>query len=351
MKSKTFELVSIIIGTFLGAGFISGKEVAVYFAKYGFLSICFSIISGILFYIFVKMCLQIGKKLGDGNNNLRSIFGKIFPIVNFLILINCFIGIGAMIAGAGSVGDVLDISILKIILPIICVIGCIILLQFKYTGFTKINILIVPVIIFLLIAIPLISCFNSDGLTIAVTNVFRMFLGGVVDSILYIFFNMLSLGVLLIQVGAKYKDKEISRASIISSIIIVSLIIVMCLSMIFTDSSVIYSDMPLLQEARNISVICSYVYAICQFLGIFTTLVSSTYVTINILSDKMSNNSAIFLSLFLGILISFLGFANIVNYLYKLNAFISIIFFILLFYKLYLPKNNFKIQISKKTST
>ena len=53
-KEKCFGLIWIIIGTFIGAGFVSGKEIYNYFSRFGILSIFMIVLATFLFYFFVK---------------------------------------------------------------------------------------------------------------------------------------------------------------------------------------------------------------------------------------------------------------------------------------------------------
>jgi len=348
MKNKTVELASIVIGTYLGAGFVSGKEVVEYFAKYGFVSIFFAVFVGFLLCKFVNCCIIIGIKYKDCDNILNHIFKKSYPIVLLIIVINSIISVSAMIAGASSIGIVLDSKICQVILPLACIVLCFILLQFSHNGFAKLNKVLVPILLFLIVLIPLITCINSLGISIMLPlNILEVSVQGFVNSILYLFFNILTLGILLIQIGGLYTYKQAKRASVISSIIITSLIILISLSVILSNPNIILSDMPLLNEAKQLGVVMQYGFAVCQLLAVFTTLVSSVYIIINLFSRRVSKNKIILVSLIIGFTISLIGFSNIVKYLYKITGFVSILFFTLLFKELYFKKT--KIYIKKIT--
>ena len=331
MKSKIFELVSVIVGAFIGAGFVSGREVAEYFAKYGFISVFFAFLVVILFFIFVKYCLAIGNKIGKCDNILQIVFKNKYKLIQLLLIIACVINIGAMIAGCVAIGEVMQLEILKILLPTFAVMGCYIVISKRYGGISLINKLVVPVLLILIILITLLTISNSLTVTLPSTNILLTIFGGATSSIIYVLFNMLIIGVLMIQIGANYSKKEIEYSSKISSVIIGVLIALVSLSIVMSDSNVISSDMPLLVECLNISNSFAGIFAVCQFLGIFTTLISSAFLVSQVFNIKIKNYSlCIIFSLLIGIIISFIGFYNIVDYLYKFTGILSAIFFLIL---------------------
>lgn len=344
MKNKTLELVSVIIGCFIGAGFVSGREVAVYFAQFGLVSIATSILQILLFYIFVKMCLIVGKKYNVCDNNMSCIVKKYDNLAFYIIIICTLINVGSMVAGSKAIGVIFGSNSLEWILPLCMLLLTFIFLCRKYSGLAMANFLLVPMLVILILVISVTTCFTAGTMTLPDTNLFVNIFGALGSSIVYVFFNMLLLGVLLIQIGHKYSYREIKSGAIISSIIIGVLILIISMSIILSGDNVLSSDMPLLQESINLDYYFSIVFAICQFCGIFTTILSSTFIATNMIADKGVNYYlSMILVMIAGILISFIGFANIVNYLYKLTGTLSFVFFAILFKCLYIdPKCNAK---------
>ena len=60
---KTISVLFAIIGTVIGSGFISGKEIAVFFARFGFWSIPCIILSFLLFWGFFYAILIKGQNI------------------------------------------------------------------------------------------------------------------------------------------------------------------------------------------------------------------------------------------------------------------------------------------------
>ena len=59
--SKVFMLVFLIFGTVVGSGFSSGKEIMVFFSRYGVVSYLYILLAGILFYLIFYFFLSYGK--------------------------------------------------------------------------------------------------------------------------------------------------------------------------------------------------------------------------------------------------------------------------------------------------
>ncbi len=334
-NKKVIELVCVIIGTFIGAGFVSGREVAQYFSIYGFVGVIYALLEIFIFFMFIKYCLFVGKKHIINDNNNIFCDRRLCNITNIIILLSTIINIGAMISGASSIGVVMQNDAMAIILPIAVIVGTFLILNFRYNGMKWTNVAIVPILIILILIITITSSISSNNVMIPSSSIFVNILGGAASSIIYVFFNMLLLGVLLIQIGHQYTDREIRASAMISSIIIGVLIAVITLSITLSDSTVIGSDMPLLSESLYIGRDFAIIFAICQLCGIFTTMISSTYLTAGIINSKLrSYRLSIILSILIGLVISFIGFFNIVNYLYKLTGVFSIIYFVILFVNL-----------------
>ena len=76
MKNN-IKSISIIIGTMIGAGFASGKEVYIFFAKYGVAGILGAVISTIMTATIIYMTIKISKHCEvDSNNQFVYLISK-----------------------------------------------------------------------------------------------------------------------------------------------------------------------------------------------------------------------------------------------------------------------------------
>ena len=332
---RVIGLSSVILGTFIGAGFIGGREVCEYFSKYGFFAVFMTIVAFVVFAIFMYICMVVGKKYSTNDNNACVLYNNHSNIAKYIILVSGLINVGSMIAGSYSVASVFGSKQVCVIIPFLVIVLCYFVVKNRYNALTKVNVIVVPIILVVIIVITSITCFNSNDIVVPIKNIFVTLFGGIGSVVIYVFFNMLLLGVLLIQIGKEYSYKELRFSAVISSFVISVLILLISLSITLSGNDVFNSSVPLLQECININTYFAKFFGICQLFGIFTTLISSAYLTSNILVDKVRNyKKCIIISLLVGLVVSILGFQNIVSYLYFLTGIMSIGFYVILFYDL-----------------
>ena len=93
LKNVT-KIIMVIIGTIIGAGFASGKEIYIFFGQYGKLGILGIIISTIITSLIIYKVLKIVNK--EEINNYMDILKTVNPKysrINTLvqIIVNCFL--------------------------------------------------------------------------------------------------------------------------------------------------------------------------------------------------------------------------------------------------------------------
>ncbi|MDD3232538.1 MAG: hypothetical protein PHO06_04280, partial [Clostridia bacterium] len=150
----------MITSSIIGAGFASGRELSLFFAEFGYASLYFLPIVFILFYYCFKMFLTIGSKqtyenVLDINKRANcSIFFNITIIVIFLIYS------AAMFSGAVEVLSSNLIEIPIFIFHIIIFLISFFVLKIGLKGLYKINIILMPIIIVLLVIYSIYSTIN-----------------------------------------------------------------------------------------------------------------------------------------------------------------------------------------------
>lgn len=106
MEKNWIKIASIYIGTVIGAGFASGKEIIEFFGVYGIKGIVGIIISGVLFSILGSLLLMkiYRNKIEDFNELATKVFGRRFGfIVDTLIGFSLYTGFSVMISGSGAI--------------------------------------------------------------------------------------------------------------------------------------------------------------------------------------------------------------------------------------------------------
>lgn len=293
---KTFLLIVLILGSFIGAGFCSGREVASYFVSYGNSAYLMAILFGVLFYISLNIFLLCGKNKTQIHTSIICTFATIVIT-------------SSMLAGAFNLGGVVLYFVTIAIAIIICYGGI--------GNVSKFSAVLVPI----MLVIILLTCIPSvRQITLFHNNIIY----GIPSTINYLFFNMLTMGLFLFSIGKNYTKKQIKIASIISTIIITLLIILMCSAII--NRGVGSVSMPILQLA-NTNNILNVCIKIVVWFALLTTLIDS----LHSLMDKSaiySDNKLLCIVVILSVCasISMLGFVWIVTNLYRVLGVLGIVF-------------------------
>lgn len=317
--SRIVGLSFLIIGAFVGGGFASAKEIVVYYSQYGVAGIIFCILSGILLFYLTRMFLMLGKNNSNNYCYTAFIFGKKYNFKSILILCN-FVFVASMFAGIYELGEIFKPGF-GIYFQITTVILSIILLLKGIKGIEKLNMLLIPI---LLLSITLVVLFSYGNYSVGIAE--SDYFGGLINSGLYIFFNILALAVFLIEIGKYYNYDEIKKASIISTIILTSVLLVLSTFFVVYYDTMQSISLPIVLLAFNISKYIGYFLLFIVYIGMFTTLLSSAYSIKQFYASKFSDSIAAILTLIIGFVFSFFSFEKIVTKFYVLLGVVGLLF-------------------------
>ena len=289
------KLSFLIIGSIIGAGFISGREIVSFF--YGQNAFFVSAILCGAFSVFISFILIVK----DLENNV------VYSLVKPLVLISNFVIMSGMLSGLDSLQEqIVSIDHIYPIFSLVAVILSNIILYRGVKGVEKVNSFLVPVMIAFMIAVTLpsvsFSQVGGDGIK-------------PVKLISYCGLNVF-MSAPLFNAAGKGKSVIKSFAAAALSAVVLCVLIYFALSAVTAKgNSALSSPVPTLVLAGDIKIIY-YPFAICFIFGIFTTLLSSHYPLFSLVENERSK-------LFYRILLSVstlgasrFGFYNIVSYAY-----------------------------------
>ena len=320
-------LVFSIIGTLIGAGFASGQEMYLFFYRYGIngilgLVLCSSLMAGVIYKTFI---IIHDKQIHSYKDFLNKIFGSerlslisniiinAFLLVTFYIMIS---GFGAYFEQRFQISSVIGASIFSIL--------CFFVLIKDIEGVKKVNSLIVPILIvvILIIGFLCIEKINLTNLKIEKDN-FKW----VLQAIVYCSYNMILVIPVLVSFG-KYisSKKQIVIVSILSGVIVFVLAISIFSVLISVTADYSKIEMPAVYAIdKNFSWI-SGIYGSVILLSIFSTAISIGISFLkNITKDRKSFPQIVAIMCISGVLISNFGFSNLVKLLFPVFGYLGII--------------------------
>lgn len=332
------KVIMVIMGTLIGAGFASGREIYLFFYQFGHLGLVGIILSGIFTSVIIYLTLKMVKK--EEINHYSDLLASINPnrtkinlclnwIVDAFLLISFFI----MIAGFSAyIKQAYEVPIY--LSSVIFVLFCYIVFQKNLQGLMKVNGYLVPfLLIFLLfLGIKNIPYLIESKMAIEIET---KNIGFFINSLLYTSYNSIILIPILVSMKNYCKnEKKIVKISCLSGIIII--ILSFCIYGLLLKGQFFIKnlELPLLQIATEFGKVFQYVYGVVIIFSIFTSAIATGYSFLeNVSKNKKHYNINLILISILGILISNIGFSNLVQTLYPLFGMLGFLQIILLLKK------------------
>ena len=358
------KIVFVIIGTLIGAGFASGKEIYIFFFSYGEKGILAIIISsflmGIIIYDVLKIIhkkeiktykefleeitsnsknenikyRKINKNIKSENVKIKDIKNKnkeitnrqiksfINTIINLFMLISFYI----MIAGFGAYCNQ-QFGIKPIIGSITLAILTCIIISKNIKGVVLLNQIIVPILIAFIILIGSLNILELDLINISEYITQTNYTNWLMSGVLYSSYNAILLIPVLITLRKYIKnEKQISKISII----IIAIVIILSLSiygiLIRVDVNIQNLEMPAAYVISNTYPYLKIPYAIILLSSILTTAVSlGNSFTENTAKSEKKKRWIRKLICITAILVSGIGFSNLVNNMYPIFGYLGLI--------------------------
>lgn len=345
------KVVFVIIGTMIGAGFASGQEVYLFFFSYGIEGLIGILISSFIIGFVIYKTFQIVNKYGvntykDFLDILIQKDSKLKPIINIVINMFILITFFIMIAGFGAYFEQ-ELGINSLIGSSILVIASFAIFMTSVKGVVKANELLVPILIGFLVIIGIINLKDLRifelGNYIIRTNHSSFILSGV----LYSSYNSILLIPVLLTLKNYIRDKkQILKIASISTIIIILLSIVVFLLLARVDVDITKLEMPAVYVVSHMFKILRYIYGFIILGSIFTTAISlgSSFLQ-NTAKNRKSYTQIAAIMCITSVLISKIGFSNLVSLLYPIFGYLGLIQILkLTITKVQLSKNNSKVK-------
>lgn len=341
-KKHSFMTISNIaatyIGTVIGAGFASGQEILVFFTRYGIVSYI-----GLLFVSFLFM--YIGSKILILGNQLKAssyadmveqVFGKVSPFINIYLFIAYMVISIAMFAGAGLLfGHHREIGVvITAVLAAIAVIRGI-------DGLLYANTVLIPLIFIFHIIMFAYHIYLPNRTVSSMDLSVPLLLSSIKSGSTYASYNIILCIGVLAPLGNSIRDKSVAKWGGYMGGALIGIMLIMTNYCLLTYIPDIHMDeMPLLSVAKLIHPLIGNIYLFVLWGAMFTTLIANLFSIISIIESKLPSylhDIAFIFAVVVFVLLSRLGFSNIVSFLYPILGVMGLVF--LLYIAIY-PTNS-----------
>ena len=331
MLQEVFAVMAIL-GMIVGSGFITGKEIVVFFSRFGSYSFLTIFLSFFIFFFAFKFILNYSKKIS------QKISKSKFAMFTNIIL--CTIFSSAMF---GGINNLLNFDKKLINFVIFCVILLFCCLIFKKGGdfFNKLNLILVPL---MLLVFVVLLCYKIKMPQLSFSN-----FGGIsiFYCLLYCLLNISNGVVVIAGLGQSLSKKQKARVAFISAL-------VLCIILLLTNIVLLNSPASFEEEMPMLTLF-SYggriIMTFVIFVGCLTTLFSIIYSCSSSIRGICKNEYLNFsLSIILPLVLSLWGFSNIVQHLYPLASVMGGALLVQLFFIPPLKRGDKKIHSSRKNT-
>ena len=314
----------------IGAGFASGQEIYLFFYQYGMNGILGIVISSLLlgFVTYKVLCISQDNGVTNYKSFLERFIKKekhleIFnTIMNIFILITFYI----MIAGFGAYFEQ-QFGIHALIGSMILSVICYVVFLKDVSGLIKVSQYMVPLLIgsLFIMGISVIDSQNIMEISHYVSENTNW--KWILDSVLYGSYNtILLIPVLIAMRNLVNNPKSQKMISLLTVILIILLSLIVFLILTKVDVDIQNLEMPAVYVASKTSMVFLYIYGFIILSSILTTSISlGTSLLENIAHTKKKYKQYAILICVSSVLVSNMGFSNLVNVLYPIFGYIGFI--------------------------
>lgn len=332
MMKNTIKIISVIIGTMIGAGFASGTEIFLFFGSFGFLRGIAGMVFSCIFTTFLIYRVLIfiyENPIYDYTDFLSFLFPKKWPflknvtniIIDLFLLFSFFI----MVSGFGAYFEQ-EFGFSRFLGIFLILLLCYITFRKKTDGLTKVNSLLIPLLIFftLWLGIQALSKITLSSLTLNLTNRNSGF--WLLDSLLYSSYNSILLIPILITLKPFLEKKQtITKVSILSGFLLLLLSFAIYAALLTIDIDINTIEIPTLYIAGTFGNLQKFAYGLTILTAIFTSAVSAGFSFLKTFENSKFLNLLLLLMAILSFIISSFSFSSLVSLLYPIFGYLGIL--------------------------
>ncbi|MDQ0972890.1 putative membrane protein YkvI [Neobacillus niacini] len=336
--SAAFQIAAVYVGTVVGAGFATGREIVEFFSRFGFMGFLGILLSGYLLIVLGSKLMRIAARINAVSYQEFNVhlFGKWAGRCINIIMLFMLLGVSAvMLAGAGAVFEEqlgltknLGVSITIFLSFLVMLVGT--------KGLFAVNSFVVPIMVCFSLMLMSLSITQSDFVN------HLLFIPHTEDSwksilapFSYTALNLALAQAVLVPIANEIKDDwTIKWGGILGGAALTLILISSHFTLIMLPNVELY-EIPMAIIMKQIAPFFYWIFVLVIYGEIFTSVIGNvfgldrqlkqfvqvpTYITI----------TAIFI---ISYLISLIDYSKLLSNLYPLFGYISLIFFILLWRK------------------
>jgi uncharacterized membrane protein YkvI len=341
--TQAFQIAAVYVGTVVGAGFATGREIVEFFSRFGFFGLISILMSGYLFIALgsklMRMAALIDAKSYQEFN--AYLFGK-WPsrIINIFMLF-MLLGVSAvMLSGAGAVFEE-QLGLPKAVGVFLTIFLSFLVMLVGTKGLFAVNTFVVPVMITFSLILMLYS--------IQMPNFIDQLLfipyaedgwKSVIAPFSYVALNLGLSQAVLVPIATEVKDDwTIKWGGILGGAALTIILIASHFTLIMLPNLELY-NIPMAIVMKNLAPFLYWIFVLVIYGEIFTSVIGNVFGLDRQLKQYLPLSTMVSVTLIFVIsyLISLVNYGTLLSYLYPLFGYVCMIFFVLLWMKPFTTK-------------
>ena len=335
-----FKIAAVYVGTVVGAGFATGREIVEFFSRYGFLGIFGILLAGYMFTFLGAKLMRLAASIRAESYDQFNLylFGRFFGrFINVLMGLMLLGVCAVMLSGAGAVFEE-HLGMDKNTGILLTIALSIVVMMLGVQGLFAVNSFVVPLmVIFNLILVMKAS--QMPGFIESVLEVPGEGAGWkwTVSPFIYIAFNLSLAQAVLVPIAREVKDDQtVKWGGIIGGSILTLILLAEHLTLVLLPNLESY-EIPMAVLMKNLAPGLYTVFLMIIFGEIFTSVIGNVFGLEKQLAQhhRLPGIAVVSMLFLFCYLIGQVGYSKLLSYLYPLFGYISLVFIILLWMKPY----------------
>jgi uncharacterized membrane protein YkvI len=340
--TQAFQIAAVYVGTVVGAGFATGKEIVEFFSRFGFFGLISILMSGYLFIALgsklMRMAAHIDAKSYQEFN--EYLFGKWPSRVINVFMLFMLLGVSAvMLSGAGAVFEE-QLGQPKAVGVFLTIFLSFLVMLVGTKGLFAVNTFVVPVMITFSIILMLFS--------VQMPNFIDQLLfvphaedgwKSVIAPFSYVALNLGLSQAVLVPIATEVKDDwTIKWGGILGGSALTLILIANHFTLIMLPNLEMY-NIPMAIVMKNLAPFFYWIFVLVIYGEIFTSVIGNVFGLDRQLKQYLPLSTMVSVTLIFVVsyLISLVNYGTLLSYLYPLFGYVCMIFFILLWMKPFTP--------------
>jgi uncharacterized membrane protein YkvI len=327
---QILQIAATYIGTVVGAGFATGREIVEFFTVYGSAGFVGVLISGFLFIVIGTKLMIMARRIGASSFDEmnRYLFGPaVSNIVNVLMLIMLFGVTGVMLSGSGALfQEQLQLPFQAGVLLTLAVTYFV--MKKGIDGILWTNSLIVPVMITFSVVLSFSMFDFSGGRQLFAADDFVGDWKWIVSPFAYAAFNLTLAQAVLVPLSREAADETVIKWGGFLGGLGLMFILLNSQYVLYSVPRVLSYEIPIAEIVGGLGIAVHYIFVFVIYGEIFSTLIGNLFGLAGALQKnvRLSSNKILVLLMLGSYLLSQVGYAELLHYLYPIFGLSALVF-------------------------